>query len=175
MARKPGNVEQFLNELRRRKTIRVITVYAATAFIILQVVDLIAEPLRLPEWTMTLLIVLLIVGFAISALLSWIYDITPEGVLKTGSQGSEIQEKVQIRTEKPGIWKSVSYVSIFIIVALLAFNIIKRDNYKDFADLDKSVAVLPFINDSPSDTNAYFINGIMQEVLNQPRQGRPLI
>jgi TolB-like protein/tetratricopeptide (TPR) repeat protein len=166
MAQKPGNVEQFLNELRRRKTIRVITVYAATAFIILQVVDLIAEPLRLPEWTMTFLIVLLIVGFAISALLSWIYDITPAGVKKTDSPGSELQERVQTRTDKPGIWKKVSYISILIIVALLAFNIIKRDDYNDFANLDKSVAVLPFINDSPSDTNGYFINGIMQEILN---------
>lgn len=59
--------------------------YAGTAFIILQLVDIIAQPLQLPAWTMTLVIVLLCIGFTITLLIAWIYDITPEGIMKTES------------------------------------------------------------------------------------------
>lgn len=165
MVRKPANIEQLWSELKRRKTIRVITVYAATAFIILQLADLIMEPLRLPEWTLTFLIVLLAAGFIISALLSWIYDITPEGVKKTDSVESVKQGRNQNQPAASVKWKITSYVSFAIIIALLAFNVIRKDRSDEILNLDKSVAVLPFINDSPSDTNTYFINGIMQEVL----------
>ncbi len=166
MTRKNINIKQFWDELQRRKTTRVVAVYAATSFIILQFVDLISDPLNLPEWTMTFTIVLLAIGFIISAALSWIYDITPEGVKKTGSVEPLKGGKKQNQHEGSGIWKIVSYVSIAIIVALLAFNVIRKENSDDLMNLDRSVAVLPFINDSPGDTNTYFINGIMQEVLN---------
>jgi len=78
-----GNFSKFWLELKRRKTIRVITVYSATSFIILQVADLIVQPLNLPSWTLTFLIILMLIGFVFAAILSWIYDITPEGIRKT--------------------------------------------------------------------------------------------
>ncbi len=165
MARKTVNIKQFWDELQRRKTTRVVAVYAATSFIILQFIDLIADPLHLPEWTMTFTIILLAIGFIISAALSWIYDITPEGVKKTESVEPLKAGKKQNQHEWSGIWRIVSFVSI-IIIALLAFNVIRKDKTDDLMNLDRSIAVLPFINDSPGDTNTYFINGIMQEVLN---------
>ena len=60
---------------------RVITVYAAVAFVILQLIEILAPSLRLPEWTMNLILVLLIVGFIITVIVSWVYDATPEGNL----------------------------------------------------------------------------------------------
>lgn len=158
----------FWQELKRRKTIRVITVYSATAFIILQVADLIVEPLKLPDWTVTFLIILLFIGFLFAAGLSWIYDITPEGIQKTGSGKISVRSVKDEGKEKTNRWKIVSAACIVIIVILLGFNIYSHNglNNNDVFKLEKSIAVLPFRNDSPSDTNAYFINGIMEEVLN---------
>ena len=80
----PNRLSQFWQELKRRKVVRVITVYAATAFVILELVDIITEPLRLPEWTLQFAIVFLCIGFIIAVILSWIYDIHPEGgIVKT--------------------------------------------------------------------------------------------
>jgi TolB-like protein/Tfp pilus assembly protein PilF len=164
MARKTNSLERFWKELKRRKTIRVITVYAAAAFIVLQLVDIISKPLQLPEWTLTFMIVLLCVGFIIAAFLSWIYDITPTGVKKTKSV-SHSQTNMTVKPEASNTWKIVSYISIAFILVLLAFNILSRKKSEDLTKLDKSIAVLPFINDSPNDSNKYFINGIMDEVL----------
>jgi len=77
MAQKLNSLERFWQELKRRKVIHVITVYAAVAFVILQLVDIVAEPLRLAVSTKALVIVLLCIGFIIAVFVSWIYDITP--------------------------------------------------------------------------------------------------
>lgn len=64
----PEKISQFWQEIKRRKVLRVITVYAAVAFVILQLVEILAPSLRLPEWTMNLILVLLIVGFVIAVI-----------------------------------------------------------------------------------------------------------
>ena len=75
---------EFFKELKRRKVIRVITVYAASAFVILELVDILAPSLNLPEWTLNLVLLLLCVGFVIAVIVSWLFDIHPEeGIVKT--------------------------------------------------------------------------------------------
>jgi hypothetical protein len=66
MPQPPNKITQFWQELKRRKVIRVITIYAAAAFVILELVDIVSPSLRLPEWTMNFIIVLLCVGFTYS-------------------------------------------------------------------------------------------------------------
>ena len=83
MAHKTNSFQRFWKELKRRKVIHVITVYAATAFVILELVNMVARPLRLPDWTEAFVIVLLCIGFVIAVFVSWVYDITPAGVKKT--------------------------------------------------------------------------------------------
>ena len=83
MSDKSNRLLRFWNELKRRKVIKVIAMYAATAFIILEVVDIVAPSLGLPNWTLNLVIVFLCIGFPISVIFSWIFDITPEGLTKT--------------------------------------------------------------------------------------------
>jgi len=72
-----NKISQFWQELKRRKVVRVITVYAAASFVILELVSIIVEPLRLPEWTLQFAIVFLCIGFIIAMILSWIYDVHP--------------------------------------------------------------------------------------------------
>ena len=157
----PNKLSQFWQELKRRKVLRVITVYAAVAFIILQLVEILAPSLRLPEWTMNLILVLLIVGFIIAVILSWIYDVHPEGGIVKTEPAKKISEESVLPSSKS--WKIATYISFVVIVALIVLNIIPRTGKKEI--LDKSIAVLPFINDSQDKDNEHLINGIMEDLL----------
>ena len=164
MTQKTNSFEKFWKELKRRKVVHVITVYAAIAFVVLQLVDMVSQPLHFPEWTQGFIIVLLCIGFVISVFVSWIYDITQGGVKKT----KPVSEVKDIGIKKLAVsrgWKISTYVSGAIVIALVAFNFIsKRSLNKDILKLEKSIAVLPFINDSPDTTNTYFINGLMDKI-----------
>ena len=164
MSQSPNRITQFWQELKRRKVVRVITVYAAAAFVILELVDIITEPFGLPDWTMILVVVLLTVGFIISVIISWIYDIHPEGGIVKTEPAHKVKEEDKFSTSNN--WKIASYISFVVIVALIVLNVIpKGDRPDNFPILEKSIAVLPFINDSPDEENEYFINGIMDEML----------
>ena len=159
----PKGPSLFLHELKRRKVVRVITVYAAAAFVILELVSIIVEPLMLPAWTLSLVIVLLIIGFLISVIFSWIYDIRPEGGLERTPPVNGGSEKKKVDS---GNWMLASYISFGVIVALIVLNLIpNRKPVAPKTDLEKSIAVLPFKNDSNDSTNIYLINGLMESLL----------
>jgi len=166
MAQKSNNIESIWQELKRRKVVHVITVYGAIAFVILQLVDIVSQPLHFPEWTQGFIIVLICIGFVISVFVSWVYDITPAGVKKT-KPVSSVKHTYQTTTTTSSGWKIATYVSAVVILVLIAFNFINKRNLNaDISKLEKSIAVLPFINDSSSDSTTYFINGLMEEILN---------
>jgi TolB-like protein len=170
MPANPNKLSQFWQELKRRRVTRVITVYAAAAFAILELVSIIVEPLNLPVWTLPLIIVLLCIGFVIAIILSWIYDITPEGIEKTGPAGpkSEITAK-----DSSGLksWKYASYFSFAVILALILLNIFPR-NKTDIPEIvpGKSIAVLPFEDMSSEQDQEYFCDGMAEEIINSLAQ-----
>jgi TolB-like protein len=75
----------FLDELKRRKVVRVAVVYAATAFVLLQAADLLVAGLRLPEWVFPTITALLVLGFPVAVVLGWVLELTPHGVQVTTS------------------------------------------------------------------------------------------
>jgi tetratricopeptide (TPR) repeat protein len=77
------NPVHFWQELKQRRVVRVVTVYLASAFAILEGVDMVFTRVGLPSWTVTLVMILLGCGLIIAIIFSWIYDITPEGIVKT--------------------------------------------------------------------------------------------
>lgn len=163
---------KFRQELKRRNVVRRNTVYAATAFVILELVSIVQEPLNLPEWTLQLVIILLSIGFVISVLVSWIYDFTPEGNLEKTKPLPEENQTDKTASTSP-TWRLATYISFALIVGLIVLNLIPRRSAPQSASdagntgslTDKSIAVLPFINDSPDEENAYFINGTMEAIL----------
>ena len=160
----PNKLSQFWQELKRRKVVRVITIYAAVAFVILQLVEILAPSLRLPEWTMNFILVLLVVGFIIAVILSWIYDVHPEGGIVKTEAAKEVSEKASPPSSKG--WKIASYISFVVIVALVVFHILSRSNEsKEIAILDKSIAVLPFISLSDDPEKQYLADGVMDAIL----------
>lgn len=152
MPDKSNNPFRFWEELKRRKVVRVITVYAAATFVILELVSIIVEPLRLPEWTLPFVIVLLSIGFIISVILSWVYDITPEGVQKTNSVIVKTQNEKPEKASGINGWKIATYISAIVIITLLVFNIINRKGIVDIDNLEKTIAILPFETLGQEDT-----------------------
>lgn len=161
MPSNPNKLTQIWQELKRRNVVRVVTVYAGAAFVIIELINNIYEPLRLPEWTPALVIVLLAIGFPIVIIFSWIYDVLPGGgIVKT--EPAEKNKTEEIPRSANG-WKIASYISFVVIVGLIVLNIIPRAGKNEI--LEKSIAILPFINDSPEQERMYFINGTMDAIL----------
>ena len=83
MSEKDSFLKRFIAETKRRKVFRVAIVYVVGAWILLQVAEVTIEPLNLPDWTMSFIIVLVVVGFALAIVLAWALEVTPEGIKKT--------------------------------------------------------------------------------------------
>jgi len=165
----PNKLTKFWNELKRRKVVKVIILYSTTAFILLQLLSLVIEPLHLPAWTMTLFIILLIAGFPIAIIFSWIFDITPEGIQVTVASHEETESQnqskpVSKRSVVTNIIIGVLVVAVVILVYPKIFSGKSSGNINP--KLEKSIAVIPFIDDSPEAGNSYIINGLMESILN---------
>jgi len=164
MATNPNNLSKFWQELKRRNVIRVITVYAGAAFVIIELINNITEPLRLPEWTPTLVIVLLAIGFPVVFIFSWIYDVHTEGGIVKTESADEI--KLEGRPKSSNSWKLASYMSFAVILGLILFNILGiRNKTKIDESLAKSIAVLPFHNFSGDPEQEYMCEGLTEEII----------
>jgi len=159
-----NKLDKFWQQLKRRKVIRVIIVYATTAFILLQLVDLIKEPLNLPHWIMTFFIVLLLIGFPIAVIFSWIFDITPQGIEITESDETTVEKESYGFFSKKNLVSNIIIGILLIIVLILAYP--KIFTSKPASETEKSIAILPFIDDSQEEGNDYIINGLMESILN---------
>ena len=73
----------LFQEIRRRKMFKPLAVYASFAFIAIQVIDVVIKRLFFPDWIGTFVVVVILIGFPVTFFLSWIYDITPEGIERT--------------------------------------------------------------------------------------------
>jgi len=155
MSNKPGKISRFWSELKRRNVHRSLAIYAGTAFIILEAATIIFPRWDLPNWTIDLVLYLLILGAFITFIVAWIFDITPQGVQKTKPL-DEITE-----TEKPTdskVWKAATYISIVVIIGLVILNVLPKTQLK--AGDIQSLVVLPFGNFTGDDQLEYFVSGM---------------
>ena len=167
MTKKKRGIAHFWQEMKRRNVAKVIVIYASTSFILLQVLDILIKPLFLPLWLMTLAVVVLAIGFPVVIVVSWIFDITPEGIEKTPPEGKEVIEQPAAKTRRRDILYNVIIGILLVIVVVLLFPTIFQKNEKETVPIgvEKSLAVLPFKNESSDTTNVYFINGLMESIL----------
>lgn len=156
MSSSPNKISRFWQELKRRRVIHVITVYASAAFVLIELVNNLTEPLNLPPNLATIVIVVLAVGFPLAIVLSWIYDLTGEGFERTKPL-PEVAEKPEAKV--PNAWKIATYVSFVVILGLLTFNIIGGPKELKAGDI-QSLAILPFDNFTGDDRLDYFVSGM---------------
>ncbi len=83
MPNSSSKLSRFWQELRRRRVIHVIIVYATAAFVIIELVNNVFGPLQLPDWTPTMVIIVLVIGFPFAIIFSWIFDVSLKGIKKT--------------------------------------------------------------------------------------------
>jgi hypothetical protein len=120
MPSRPNKLSQFWQELKRRRVIHVIVVYATAAFVIIELVGNVYETLNLPDWTPALTLIILAVGFPIALIFSWIFDVTPGGIEKTKPS---IEVSKEEKTAIPNSWRIATYVSVVIIIGLLTITL----------------------------------------------------
>jgi TolB-like protein/Tfp pilus assembly protein PilF len=141
----------FFQELQRRKVYRVAAAYIVAAGFLIQMASATFPAWELPNWSLRLVIALLLIGFPITLILAWAYDITAEGIQITPTKGAHRRRNL-ILLIVTGVIVSAS-AGFFLLPRAVRHNV------------DKSVAVLPFQNLSSDPENAYFADGIQEEVL----------
>ena len=161
----------FWQELRRRKVIRVVIVYAASAFAILEAADIIFPRLGLPDWSVDLVMYLLAIGFIITVILSWVYDITPEGLKITESikiAEKELKDGSLVQAHETKVWKMATYISVLIIVffVVLRFMEIDKKFNNDITDF-RSIAVMPFKNMTNDTLYSIWQSGLQYLLINK--------
>ena len=147
-------------ELKRRNVLKVSTVYVIAAWIMLQMADMVREPLGMPDWVFQAILVVLGSGFLLTVTLAWIFDFTPDGIRKTPAAGDDA-------THRFSKGRKTDFVIIaLLVIALIAFAIERQEAPTVAADAVKSIAVLPFVSMSSDIENEYFADGLAEELLN---------
>src|SRR4051812_3710111 len=133
---RPAPVKQFFVELKRRKVYRVAVAYIVVAWVLIQVATQVSPFFEIPNWTVRLVIIAVVIGFPIAVILAWAYDITPSGIKRT-----EDAVPIAQRTAPKAFGTTTTSVA------------------------DKSIAVLPFENLSDDRENAFFADGVHDDIL----------
>ncbi|HEY3042238.1 MAG TPA: tetratricopeptide repeat protein [Pyrinomonadaceae bacterium] len=141
----------FFEELQRRKIYRVAAAYIVAAGFLIQIASAVFPAWELPNWSLRLVIALLLIGFPIALILAWAYDITAQGIQVTPTTGAHRRRNLILLI-----------VTAVIVSAVAGLFLLPRAVWHK---VDKSVAVLPFQNLSSDPENAYFADGIQEEVL----------
>jgi len=144
----------FLEEVKRRKVYRVAAAYVIAAGGIIQLASAAFPAWELPNWALRLVIVLLLLGFPIALILAWAYDITAEGVRPTPAIAAPRSHRRRNVIMLVATGVAVSAAAGFFLLPRVAAH-----------KIDKSIAVLPFENLSDEKQNAYFADGIQDDVL----------
>ncbi|MEE9253443.1 MAG: hypothetical protein V3U43_00765 [Pseudomonadales bacterium] len=149
----------LLTELSRRRVYRVAAVYGVTAWVITEVSATVIPALHLPETLITIIVVLLILGFPVALVLAWIFDIEPDGIRRTQSapQGEAQARRAPARLAYGALLLSATaLLGGFFYWRVLGAEDVPRD----------SIAVLPFVNLSSDASSDYFSDGMAEELLN---------
>ncbi len=161
MSDKPKGLSHFWREVKRRNVHRSLAIYAGTAFIILEAATIIFPRWGLPDWSIDLVLYLIILGAIVNIIISWLYDITSEGVQKTKAL-EEMESGEKPSDSKK--WKAATYVSLTVIVALVVLNIAGGPKELRAGDI-QSLLILPFDNFTGDDGLDYVAAGMHSSLI----------
>lgn len=172
----------FLDELKRRKVVRVAIVYTAVAWAIGQAADLALSTFDAPSWVMRTVMVLLALGFPLAVALAWAFDVTPTGVRRTGvaattpdarpdaDSGAHADARDPVVPASAGTaWFSARSVSVILLFAVVGFGgwVAGRSTAGEVSIDGASIAVLPFADLSGDGSNRAFTDGLHDDLLTQ--------
>jgi TolB-like protein/Tfp pilus assembly protein PilF len=174
---RPPPYQTFLAELKRRHVFKVAAVYGATAFVVLQLADIVFPSMGLPEWAIPLIVALTMAGFPLALVLAWAFETTPDGVRKTDPAASGELESIASQP-RGARWPS-GLLALLGTALLLGSGwwVMGGSGGSDTADAARSsvvsadadgrssIAVLPFDNLSADPENAFFASGVHEDIL----------
>jgi TolB-like protein/Flp pilus assembly protein TadD len=141
----------FFEEVRRRKVYRVAAAYVIAAGFIIQISSAVFPAWELPNWAFRVVVVFLLIGFPISLILAWAYDLTPQGIRATPAPRTHRRRNL------------IMLIAIGVVVSAVAgFFLFPRASWRK---VEKSIAVLPFQSLSDEKENAYFADGMQDDIL----------
>src|SRR4051812_19742466 len=158
-------MDSFFSELKRRNVYKVAAAYAVVGWLLIQIATQTFPFFDVPNWAVRVVILLVVIGFPIALVLAWAFEVRPEGIART--------EPARTAPKRHG-WIYVVAVAgllsigVFFLGRYTASRTIAadEDGRRSAASLPtKSVAVLPFENLSEDKTNAYFVDGMQDEVI----------
>jgi len=156
------NPSNFFAELKRRNVYKVAVAYAVVGWVIAQIATQIFPFLEIPNWIVRLVIVLIAIGFPIALVIAWAFEITPQGIERT-----EVADAMPTAAgQKKHAWIYVAIVGAVLSIGLFFLGRYGFRNASSSSELpSKSIAVLPFDNLSRDPENAYFAEGVQDEIL----------
>ena len=157
-----SRLSAFLSELRRRRVFRVAAFYGGIAFVIIQIIDGTFEVMGIPAWVSRLVIIFLVIGFPVSMILAWVFDITEGGIVRTKGRPADAVRKAQPLIGN----KALATIALAAVLALVWSRFGSGTGYASEPSLGpKSVAVLPFANLSDSKEDEYFSDGMTDDII----------
>jgi TolB-like protein len=153
-------MKDFFAELQRRNVYKVAVAYAVVAWLLIQIATQVFPFFEIPNWGIRLVVLLIVSGFPVALILAWAFELTPEGIKRT----EDVKPKGPSRSRA---WIYITMLAGAISLALFflgRYSAPGKEQTPAEAPL-KSIAVLPFDNLSPDRDNAYFADGIQEEIL----------
>jgi TolB-like protein len=153
----------LVSELRRRNVIRVAIAYAVAAWFLIEITATTFPILKLPDWSVTLVTVLVLIGFPLALIFAWAYELTPEGLKK---------EKDVVRSESIThvTGRKLDFAIIGVLAIAVVYFVVERffwaDDIATESQVNASIAVLPFVALSSGEDDGYFADGLTEEILN---------
>ncbi len=158
----------FFAELKRRNVYKVAVAYAVVAWLLIQIATQVLPFFEIPNWGVRLVVLLIAVGFPIALVIAWAFELTPEGIKRT----EDVDPAVETRA------KSHAWIYVAIVAALMSIGLFFLGRFTastkqnpsvaetiPAAIPEKSIAVLPFENLSDDKQNAFFTDGVQDEIL----------
>jgi len=156
------NLRNFFGELKRRNVYKVAIAYAVIAWLLVQLGSILFPTFEAPGWVMKVFVAIIAAGFPIALVLAWAFELTPEGIKRT-------EEVTPHETMTPRTGRKIDFVIIGVfalVIALLLYDRYRPGKTSSSSNaLQKRIAILPFENLSEEKANAYFAEGIQDEIL----------
>src|SRR5438552_3835075 len=154
---------KFFGELKRRNVYRAAVAYGVVAWFLTQLTTQVFPFFEIPNSAIRFVVIALGVGFPIAMCLSWLYELTPEGIVRSEDLDPATAGKIRRVTGR-----ILDFVIIGVLLLVIAMLIYERRPFRTSAGEsipEKSIAILPFENRSEDKANAYFADGIQDEIL----------